>query len=972
MDEFTRSTVIQGNIDAICNRKKPISIDQVACKVNDTYPRIIIVEGAPGVGKTTLAWELCRRWAKGIALRDYSLVLLLRLRDKRVVEAKQLQDFFFHSDKIVSQGACDQIVSTLGHGVLIILEGFDELPEDSRKHDSLLLQLICGELLPQVTVLVTSRPWASLQLRSHFHQDISQRVEILGFTKDRIDEFLESVTQEDTKLLCQLRRYVKQNPPIHAAMYIPLNAVIIVETCKEEWRNDSDAIIPTTITGLYTAFSKALLLRYLYFNNYSDCHIRLNLFEDLPPAVYERFCGLCRIAYEGIHNRGQLVFKDIPDDLVELGFLQSVTELYVTSGVSVSYNFIHLTVQEFLAAFYVSLMLQQEPNYKLPTFYESQSMYEVSRFLAGITKLKHYDSALKEILPTPTEDDTEYYVYCDVDNCKTTFTTNVVIEDLFVFNLLFESQNLSILKKTLGCKVALLHIGDNPNPMDYFSAGWCIGHSECQWKLAFQGVVPPDCAEMLVLGVQQCKQLSRTLNICDLYIGEKVDMYGLDTLKSIFDLRHNVRFDLHRVFFSVCMCEQDLSNRSKSNALSILGSVVEECKNLKEVELYGRESFLWQADHFPIRPSRLIDILEPCCRLLCTVLRLRSLRVLSLHKEICMCFTESMLTLFHTSSLEALRFCCYSAIHNFDHLTFAISSCKRLKHLNFCINFGFEHYSVHVAELLVQTRPRLISLCLQQCNLTDVTAECTLLPLTSCVTALKTLNLAKNKLGEETCMVIADILNKTHLSVLNISECDLPHSGIVNIIQVLTENTKLRKLNFSGNNCSGCAEHFEEMLCINTTLTQLKLIACSFQEDETTKILNLFTENKNTALRTLAISRNGFVMKSLIDKVISENTTLHHLSISLEDKDLQHFGPVLVSALTLNRTLKQLTIQIEYLHLKDLLWLESCKDYEKVRNRLNVEPLIRMVNLSTESDVSSSTSPIATDDDQPQNLQQGK
>ena len=64
-------------------------MEQVACKVKhkgDTeksYPRIVLVEGAPGVGKTTFACELCRRWARGELLQHYSLVVLLRMLQEK-------------------------------------------------------------------------------------------------------------------------------------------------------------------------------------------------------------------------------------------------------------------------------------------------------------------------------------------------------------------------------------------------------------------------------------------------------------------------------------------------------------------------------------------------------------------------------------------------------------------------------------------------------------------------------------------------------------------------------------------------------------------------------------------------------------------------------------------------------------------------------------------------------------------------
>lgn len=60
------------------------------------------------------------------------------------------------------------------------------------------------------------------------------------------------------------------------------------------------------------------------------------------------------MAYEGIINKQQVIFSDLPDDFDSLGLMQCVPELYVDKEAALSYNFLHLTVQEFLAAFHLS------------------------------------------------------------------------------------------------------------------------------------------------------------------------------------------------------------------------------------------------------------------------------------------------------------------------------------------------------------------------------------------------------------------------------------------------------------------------------------------------------------------------------------------------------------------------------------------------------------------------------------------
>ena len=76
---------------------------------------------------------------------------------------------------------------------------------------------------------------------------------------------------------------------------------------------------------------------------------RVCSFSDLPQDVYQQLCELARIAYKGIHNDQQVIFSDLPEDFETLGLMQCVPELYVDED-----NFLHLTVQEYLAAFHLS------------------------------------------------------------------------------------------------------------------------------------------------------------------------------------------------------------------------------------------------------------------------------------------------------------------------------------------------------------------------------------------------------------------------------------------------------------------------------------------------------------------------------------------------------------------------------------------------------------------------------------------
>ncbi len=110
-DQFARPKFqtheVHGKIDRV--DKGPVCIEQIACKIDDSFPKLVIIEGAPGVGKTTLSWELCRRWSLGDIWRDYSLVVLLRLRDKSTHEANNLVDLFECGDEARSQKVWEEL-----------------------------------------------------------------------------------------------------------------------------------------------------------------------------------------------------------------------------------------------------------------------------------------------------------------------------------------------------------------------------------------------------------------------------------------------------------------------------------------------------------------------------------------------------------------------------------------------------------------------------------------------------------------------------------------------------------------------------------------------------------------------------------------------------------------------------------------------------------------------------------------------
>ena len=174
---------LQGNVEQVLHSRREISIEQILEPVKgQNKVKLVFMEGAPGIGKSTLAWELCRKWEELSCMQQYSLVVLLRLREEEVQRIGNISQLFCQYESEDKKSLVEEVSKSQGSGVLFILDGFDELPKTLQK-EGFLLSLMRGCVLPASTVLVTSRPSATAQLLTSCSP---KHIEILGFTQESV------------------------------------------------------------------------------------------------------------------------------------------------------------------------------------------------------------------------------------------------------------------------------------------------------------------------------------------------------------------------------------------------------------------------------------------------------------------------------------------------------------------------------------------------------------------------------------------------------------------------------------------------------------------------------------------------------------------------------------------------------------------------------------------------------------------
>ena len=449
-DEYIGHT-LQGNIKQVLSDRKEISIEEIfKAEGQKKPPRLVLVEGAPGIGKSTLAWELCRKY-----MRQYSLVILLRLREVKVQNISNKSQLFCQYESEDKKSLVEEVAKSQGRNMLFILDGFDELPK-TLQEESFLLDLIRGRVLPASTVLVTSRPSATAELRTSCHP---KHIEILGFTQESVEAYASSVFSSEPKDLTKFKAYISasENPAINSLMYVPLNAAIIVlifSDCK------SDSLLPHTLTELYTQLCLTILNRYLKMNHPS---VRVDKFEDLPSDLYQQFLHMSQVAFKGIENE-EVIFHTVPSRFVYFGFLDAVSALY--GGGRVSYNFLHLTLQEFFAAYHISHLSSSGLDV-FKQYGKDERWNVVWRFVAGLTKFKGYED------------------YIDSLFIKSNKDHKITVAPFFI-QCLFEAQIMNHFSSLFRTSPTTAHVDlCYGTALDKYALGYCIAnfHTGVPWSV---------------------------------------------------------------------------------------------------------------------------------------------------------------------------------------------------------------------------------------------------------------------------------------------------------------------------------------------------------------------------------------------------------------------------------------------------------------------------------------------------------
>ncbi|CAL8277178.1 unnamed protein product, partial [Gadus morhua 'NCC'] len=328
--------------------------------------RTIMTTGVAGIGKTVLTHKFTLDWAEGKTNHDIHFTFLLTFRELNLLKGKEfslvelLHHFFIETKEA---GIC----RFHQFQVVFILDGLDEcrLPLDFQNNpiwtdvtkstsvDVLLTNLIRGDLLHSARIWITTRPAAANQIPA---ECVDMVTEVRGFTDPQKEDYFRKRFREET-LASTIISHVKKSRSLHIMCHIPVFCWItatVLEDCFKTSQIGEE--MPKTVTQMYSHF-----LRVQSIQGDRKYHGRAETDPDWSSESREIIVSLGKLAFNQLEN-GNLIFYEA--DLAECGIDIRAASVY--SGVFTQifkeecglyqdkvFCFVHLSIQEFLAALYV-------------------------------------------------------------------------------------------------------------------------------------------------------------------------------------------------------------------------------------------------------------------------------------------------------------------------------------------------------------------------------------------------------------------------------------------------------------------------------------------------------------------------------------------------------------------------------------------------------------------------------------------
>ncbi|XP_056311049.1 protein NLRC3-like [Danio aesculapii] len=375
---YTQLYIIEGESEGVNEEHEVLQMEKTArtkhsqhtpIYCNDIFKeekeqiKTVLTKGIAGIGKTVSVQKFILDWAEGKANQDVDFMFVLPFRELNLIRDHQ---YSLHRLLLDFHPELEDLEPKIYEEckVVFIFDGLDEsritlMFSDAQKVCDvtetssvavLMSKLMKGELLPSALIWITSRPAAANQIPSKY---IKRLTEIQGFTEPQKEEYFRKRISEQHQA-SRIISHIRRARSLHIMCHIPVFCWISSTVLQKLLEEDLSAEIPQTLTEMYIHF---LLIQ---------INMRNQKYEERDPEKLlqsnrEVIVKLAEVAFKQL-MKGNVMFYE--EDLIESGI--DVSDASVYSGICTEifkeesvihqrkvYSFIHLSVQEFLAAFYV-------------------------------------------------------------------------------------------------------------------------------------------------------------------------------------------------------------------------------------------------------------------------------------------------------------------------------------------------------------------------------------------------------------------------------------------------------------------------------------------------------------------------------------------------------------------------------------------------------------------------------------------
>ncbi|XP_048120891.1 NACHT, LRR and PYD domains-containing protein 3-like isoform X1 [Alosa alosa] len=912
--------------------------------------RMVLTKGVAGIGKTVSVQKFILDWAEGKTNQDVHFIFPLPFRELNLMKEKEmclrdLVQIFF--PEIQSQ----EIFTNSRHRIMFIFDGLDEcrLPLDFHSNptcsdvtepasvDVLMTNLIMGNLLPCALLWITTRPAAANQIP---HGYVDQVTEIRGFNNLQKEEYF-SKRIRDENLANRTIAHLKSSRSLYIMCHIPIFCWIS-STVVERTSVESEKVeIPRTLTQVYTHF---LVIQ---------TSIKKDKYTDRKERDDEMILKLGKLAFQQL-EKGNLIFYE--EDLRECGI--DITEASVYSGVCTQifkeeaglnqvkvFSFVHLSIQEFLAALYVFLcfnnregnMPDQQQTSQLCTLFRATTLHDLHKAavdLALQSENGHLDLFLRFLLGLSLE------------------SNQNILRHL---HLLTRSQSQSSEQTVQYIKQK---IRDQNNSYRRINLFYCLN------ELNNHAVV------------EYTDRSSESLSVVMLLPGEwkirKFEFKMSEEQLDKFDLQKYIKTpeeDLTELLSPDEVLKKLLPVVAASTSVmlmscSLTGTICDALASaasltswsLKELFLSGNQLHDVGAQYLSdliINPHCKLEklVLERCslteksCAALASAASTSScsLKYLSLSEnnisDAGVQYFSDLLNNHHCKLQKLVLFRCFLTEKSCAALASAGRSTPcSLKELNLSHNELHDAGIQHISDLLKNPYCNLENLVLGNCSLTEKSCAHLASAASSAFCSLKEVNLGSNELHDAGVQHLSDLLRNPHCKweKLVLSGCSLTEKSCAGLASAASSvSCSLKELNLSDNDLHDAGvQHLSDLLkSPHCKLEKLILGACSLT-DESCLALASAANSTSCSLKELILGKNDILdagVQNLSDLLRNPHCKLEKLELNWCSLTEKSCATLALGASPACSSLKWLNLSDNDIHdagvqhLSDLLRNPHCK-----------------------------------------------